>query len=171
MDDSSQPTALLPFLKTNLKNLSNPGGLKPKLSLHPFTTIGIGAIFKDIIITIPSAIPSDGKIAASSKCSRIGGNVFNSFQVIASMLFGLNKETYPLGMYFALGEGTDEKASDVAEKIAKACWCHRDAIVQYVEREGVDLATAWVFENQKTGGRSIVSLNQCVHGDSRDTDH
>ncbi|KAI5794512.1 hypothetical protein DFH27DRAFT_139178 [Peziza echinospora] len=160
MADSPQQTTLLAFLKTNLKNLSNPGGLQPIQSFHPFATTGIGAIFKDIILTIPSAIPSDGKIAASSKCTRIGGNVFNSFQVLASMLFSLNKETYPLGMSFALGEGTDEKASAVAEKIRKACWCYRDAIVNYVEREGVDLATAWVFENQANGGRSIVSLNQ-----------
>ena len=66
------------------------------MSTNMYDIIGIGAIYRDTILTIPHFPAEDSKLQASTLVSRIGGNVFNSLSVLAQ---ARHRETEVVGLW------------------------------------------------------------------------
>ena len=53
-------------------------------SPRPTRILGLGALYTDILLTLPSHPLEDTKTRATSKTTRIGGNLINTFTVLAA---------------------------------------------------------------------------------------
>ncbi|KAF3937839.1 Ketohexokinase [Dactylella cylindrospora] len=114
-----------------------------------FSILAIGALYRDVIIKVPSFPAEDAKLSATSEHTRVGGNISNTLSVLSQVVpesTGLIYATAvggPEGTWRPLISALEEKGITMLYEIR--------------EGEGHITPTAYIFESQSTRSRTIIS--------------
>lgn len=82
--------------------------------MSSFSILGVGGIYEDVILTVPHFPHEDSKLRATSRETRLGGNIPNTLGVLSQILIGQNEEIGNNWRLFFMGAlGDDESSSYV----------------------------------------------------------
>ncbi|KAJ6262931.1 Ketohexokinase [Drechslerella dactyloides] len=114
-----------------------------------FSLLALGALYRDIIIKVPSFPAEDAKQSAVSEQVRVGGNVSNTLSVLSQVVAPGTQLLYatvvggPEGIWRPLIAALEVKGITVLYEVR--------------EGENEVTPTAYIFESQSTGSRTIIS--------------
>ncbi|EWC44700.1 hypothetical protein DRE_06478 [Drechslerella stenobrocha 248] len=114
-----------------------------------FSLLALGALYRDVIVTIPSFPAEDTKLAAVSERVRVGGNISNSLTVLAQVVAAGT----PL-LYATVVGGPEPLWRPLVAALEA-----QGITMLYEIRDGENATTptAYIFESQATGSRTIIS--------------
>lgn len=79
--------------------------------MSSFSILGIGGIYEDVILTVPHFPHEDSKLRATSRETRLGGNIPNTLGVLSQILIEEIPNNWRLLFMGALGD--DESSAYV----------------------------------------------------------
>ncbi|KAK6341608.1 hypothetical protein TWF696_008679 [Orbilia brochopaga] len=114
-----------------------------------FSLLALGALYRDVIIKVPSFPAEDAKQSAVSEHVRVGGNVSNTLSVLSQVVAPGTQLLY--ATVVGGSEGIWRPLITALEA--------KGITMLYEIREGENevTPTAYIFESQSTGSRTIIS--------------
>ncbi|KAK6532349.1 hypothetical protein TWF281_006538 [Arthrobotrys megalospora] len=114
-----------------------------------FSILAIGALYRDVIVKVPKFPAEDAKLAATSETVRVGGNISNTLSVMAQVVAPGTQLLYatavggPDAIWRPLITTLEAKGITMLYEIRGG--------------EGHATPTAYIFESESTGSRTIIS--------------
>lgn len=75
-----------PFLSHHPTPTTHHGSYLPQPKMSNFSILGIGGIYEDVILTVPRFPHEDSKLRATSRTTRLGGNIPNTLGMLSQIL-------------------------------------------------------------------------------------
>lgn len=72
--------------------------------MSSFSILGIGGIYEDVMLTVPHFPHEDSKLRATSRKTRLGGNIPNTLGVLSQILIKEKEDNWRLFFMGALGD-------------------------------------------------------------------
>ncbi|RVD85346.1 uncharacterized protein DFL_003670 [Arthrobotrys flagrans] len=114
-----------------------------------FSILAIGALYRDVIVKVPKFPAEDAKQSATSEKVRVGGNISNTLSVLSQVVAPGTQLLYatavggPEAIWRPLISALEAKGITMLYEIR--------------EGEGQTTPTAYIFESESTGSRTIIS--------------